>query len=743
MKGIRRAIALLLATVLCLSALSGCSLGEEPTKRPVTKLTVGYAALDGKYSPFYASSEADRDVVDMTQLRLLSVDRNGQVVTNGIKGETIAYSGTDYTYTGPADVVIITHEDGTVDYQFTLRQDLRFSDGKPLTANDVVFTMYVLCDPTYDGPVDFASLPISGLSNYRRGMTAKWKLMMKDTPSSAAEGSPDGYYTAAEAMAFWATFNRAGEAFAKSIVDSYLEDRKGSTVQGVAALLGYTDLPETAQAIDLFNAIVDRRGYDVKAIDREQKTLSFEELLVSYLDESQRKGVKTGDAAREIAGIKKTGTYSFTVTLDYLDANALSQFCFAIAPLHHYGNSGLYNEQKNMFGFHKGDLSSIRRKNSAPLGAGPYYLTHQWAGLVGFKANDTYYRGRPQIDEITFRKSVEGNKIAALQNKELGLSVVDLGTEATTAIERANGGVLNGDVMSVRTVDDTGFGYLGMAADGVKVGEEPDSEASRHLRTGLLMAFSHYRQLSMENHYGSLITLPGLPFADTDELYMIDAEGQPLNFLADPTEDRDALVRETILGHLNAAGYTVENGKVIAAPEGASLKFTVVFGGSGGRKHPAYLMLTKAQELLGDIGIRLLIEDASSESNVRMQAADESGKIWCVERRVSTPADMYTYYFSGDGTYPAGGAQYLTEITDEKLNALLLQARAETDEAKRLKLYAACADLVKAQAVELPLYHRRQAVVVRSDAINAGTLAKDMTGYYGWIREIESLRVAG
>ena len=65
---------------------------------------------------------------------LLLTDREGSVVLKGIEGDVRPYNGTDYTYYGPADCEIKENTDGTVDYNFKLREDLKFSDGEPLTA---------------------------------------------------------------------------------------------------------------------------------------------------------------------------------------------------------------------------------------------------------------------------------------------------------------------------------------------------------------------------------------------------------------------------------------------------------------------------------------------------------------------------------------------------------------------------------------------------------------------------------
>lgn len=85
-----------------------------------------------------------------------------------IEGETTSYNGTDYTYYGPTDLTITENEDGTVYYDFKLRDDLTFSDGEPVTADDIIFSFYVFCDPTYDGSASVYSLPIEGYGRVQK-----------------------------------------------------------------------------------------------------------------------------------------------------------------------------------------------------------------------------------------------------------------------------------------------------------------------------------------------------------------------------------------------------------------------------------------------------------------------------------------------------------------------------------------------------------------------------------------------
>ena len=60
-------------------------------------LVVSNNHFEGKFSPFFAQSAEDQDVVNRTFVNLMDLDRVGAPVLNGIEGETRAYNGTDYT----------------------------------------------------------------------------------------------------------------------------------------------------------------------------------------------------------------------------------------------------------------------------------------------------------------------------------------------------------------------------------------------------------------------------------------------------------------------------------------------------------------------------------------------------------------------------------------------------------------------------------------------------------------------
>ena len=148
-----------MSTVLCgvISFSTVATLGSCGQKKK-DSITIMTEELSGLFNPFYATSGTDMDVVGMTQIGMLSTDRNGNLVA----GDTEPTVVKDFEYH-----IEGTGEEAKTIYTFVLKNNLKFSDGHPLTMEDVLFNMYEYLDPVYTGSSTMYSIDIEGLSQYR------------------------------------------------------------------------------------------------------------------------------------------------------------------------------------------------------------------------------------------------------------------------------------------------------------------------------------------------------------------------------------------------------------------------------------------------------------------------------------------------------------------------------------------------------------------------------------------------
>ena len=241
----RSILALVLALALVLS-IGGAAFAEETAEKG-TPLVVAYSPFSAKFSPFYADTGYDQDAVSLTQISILTTDRAGGIIYNAIEGETVPYNGTDYLYTGPADISVVYDEaTDTTKYTAKIRDDLVFSDGVPVTADDIIFTYYTYLDPSYVGSTTLSSYGIVGLNEYQTQTTSE----VYDKYSALADeifaAGPDHEWSEADGWTkeqqdgFWALVKEGWMNDVQGIVDyvlanyiSYSEDYAGMTAEEI------------------------------------------------------------------------------------------------------------------------------------------------------------------------------------------------------------------------------------------------------------------------------------------------------------------------------------------------------------------------------------------------------------------------------------------------------------------------------------------------------------------------------
>lgn len=769
----KRALALILSLVMCVGLFTACGEQKNPDgnggESKDTPLVVGYSAFNQKFSPFFSETEYDQDVWVMTSLGLLNSDRQGQIIMKGIEGETHNYNGTDYTYYGPADCEIVQKDDGTVDYNFKMREDLVFSDGEKVTIDDVIFSMYVLCDPTYDGNSTLYAAPIQGMAAYRAGMTT----LAKALAAAGRDNADFTYWTEEQQTKFWDNFDKGLVPFAEGIVAACVEGGMNTEgdIAGAAANWGFDGLAADATIQDFAMAIGNQYGWVFSAMEKE---VGNTDALSTMMDadvynDYPTTGVKTGESADSITGIKKTGDYSMTVTLDKVDATAIYQLGVTIAPLHYYGDPAQFDAENNKFGFPKGDLSSVRAKTTEPMGAGPYKFLKYEDGVVYFEANENYFLGAPKTKYLNFQQCMsDDDKLNGVITGTIDITDPTFSNDTVDAITKANNGSgVDGDKVTTDTVDNLGYGYLGMSAACVNVGGEPGSDASKNLRKAFATVFSVYRDVAIESYYGERASVINYPISNTswaapqptDDGYKVafsvDVNGNDIYTSGMSADERYAAALQAALGYFEAAGYTVTDGKLTAAPAGAKLEYELQIPADGSGDHPAFMMVSEAKKALETIGMNLIITDLSDSSGLWTGIDAHQVDMWCAAWSATVDPDMYQIYYSdvanckgdlGTGKNPFGGAAQggsnkMYCIADPELDNLIMTARESLDQSYRKTMYKACLDIVVDWAVEVPVYQRQNAIIFSTERVNMSTVTPDITTFYKWYSEIEKIEL--
>lgn len=121
----------------------------EKTKQRKDLFIAGISAPGGVFLPYFYENGWDGNVTDPIFAPLVNLDKNGKPV--GVLAKSWDVSNDQLTYT------------------FHLRDGLKFSDGSPLTADDVAFTLTLLHDPAYAGYQDISLTAIKGGKEYKEG----------------------------------------------------------------------------------------------------------------------------------------------------------------------------------------------------------------------------------------------------------------------------------------------------------------------------------------------------------------------------------------------------------------------------------------------------------------------------------------------------------------------------------------------------------------------------------------------
>jgi len=745
-------------------------------------LVLSTGTLDGKLNPFFATSAYDTDVEGVTQLPLLATNKDGEPIA-GIDVASYAYSYTQEVKNKDTDNAVS-------EYTFILKNGITFSDGKPVTAKDVLFSIYVLCDPLYDGPSTYYSIDIQGMEEYRTQTTKevneKYTALAEKIYAAGFTVGEDGafIYGTAEGVTkeqqkeFWDLLDEAGEKFAQEIIDSVYADYPdyigsdnfpGFTLEEVAksetlkvafgmAMWGYGSVDgeskrftdKLGNTYDLSKSdtqltaaiywenILKDYDYDVNALNEQTAGTEIYEFLHNlYLLKVGGKEVEGG--IPNISGITSgkmkcdDGVEREYVKLSVngVDPTAIFKMAIEVAPFHYYteGYSGTLNE--NGVALNTPEfMSHLKSKNNKPVGAGPYKFLSYKDNVVTYEANDNFLLGAPKIKTLRYQVISLGSELDALKTGTVHYSDPSASPEIINDITKGEGDYAK---MAYTLVDNDGYGYIGIQAQAI-----PEWNVRKAIAHAMNV------QLAVDNYYpnglGSVnyrtMTKVNWAYPDNPEnLFPYDATG----------ETSKNLFLEAGYEYDDAANIMKYPGGHEKAGQQVTLKFTIP---SDAKDHPAGSIFQNTQEVLGKIGVKVEIEvdenildklSTAYESGVQVWAAawGEGGvdpdmfQIWCSDDTNQAPSNTGLHWLYKNGSDDQQQAL-------KKLNELIAAARTTLDMEERKAIYKEALEYSTGLAVEIPTYQRKNLFAYDKNVIKTDTLLKgeDVTPFQSPIKQI-------
>ena len=195
---------------------------EDITRTPEEEgeKTVPVPEAWGKLNPFYSTEPTDCEIVDQTQLRLFDVKDDGGIRTG------LAFPCGAYRVEKTESGITVEGSDKTYDkYAIVLKQGLTFADGTPVTADDVLFSIYTLSDKDYKGIRGLGDLNILGMREYHTQVPRS----VRDEAARAIAAGLTEEGTCPEDFAdkqlwsdVWINYDVAGVAFVEDMVASVM-----------------------------------------------------------------------------------------------------------------------------------------------------------------------------------------------------------------------------------------------------------------------------------------------------------------------------------------------------------------------------------------------------------------------------------------------------------------------------------------------------------------------------------------
>ncbi|ABX41192.1 ABC transporter substrate-binding protein [Lachnoclostridium phytofermentans] len=724
-------------------------------------LVISTLTLDGKFTPFFGTSEPDRLIYEKTQITLIANNETAEPVA-GVDVPTAAW-----------DFKMTTNDDQSKStYKFWIKNGVQFSDGHVLTVDDVLFNLYVLLDPKYDGSSTLYSMHIEGLKAYQTqildessadaklaefaeaakkkvdaalagngeaAVTDKlWELVKESVtadsnvlmskqyvPEDFGLVGPEDFLTSApQSIILYYTASCIGRDLITYKDGAFVIDAAtGLTVDKMSTYTEQDYIDASMKCIkETINAAEFDEAFDYTTVDDAKAFFAGEEKS-AYLEANKGtvKSISGITKGKEVCsdGVERE---TLTVVLNGVDPKAIWNFTFEVAPMHYYAGQARHDKANGVdyFGV---DFSSaafmleLKEFNGLPMGAGAYKMTDANNsenptadkfydnGICYFVANDNFLLGAPKVKYLRYKTINAGSELDSVLTGDVHYS--DPKASATTINKITSDSSYSH--MNYVLVDNLGYGYIGINAQLV-----PDLNVRRALMSAMDTA------LTLGAYPGGLAQVIHRPMSQVSWAY---PEGCTAMY---PFDETGAASKAFFL----KAGYKETADGKLLAPDGSkpSFKFTLP---SSADDHPAGQVFLKTQEVLEKIGVEVIID---IDQNLLSKLNEGIISVWAAAWQATIDPDMFQVYCSdpskNQATSPkSSGLYYKFENgSDEekailvRLNELIEQGRSTLNVDERKPIYSEALDKAMEMAVELPTYQRKNMYVYNKSVIDPSSL---------------------
>ncbi len=724
----KRLVSLALAAIsVSAAALPMIACDEKPNDPKTTSLKFSIDALDGNFNPFFATSASDSKIVAQTQISMLTMDASGNPVCG--ENEPTAVLSYERKMKNGEEITTNGSEATSTEYEFVIKNGIKFSDGTPLTIKDVLFNLYVYLDPMYTGSATIDSTKIKGLNAYR----------LQDPLASDDQDVNEGekmFYSLADARII-NVINHLSDKTNYPLTDEIEAD-----IAFIKKLFfEEAEHDETANADTFDSQIVDVLT-SLGTVNTLREELAAE-IRSAYYDDFKEEN--DGLVVEKISGIT-TGTKVvddekhdvLKIEFNGVDPKAILNFTFSVAPMHYYAGETYANKANGIdyFGVEYSNKEFFQNvlqapeKNALPMGAGAYQVSNSKGESTDVDGDEFYSGGwvyftrnnyfntvgsglhNAKVKNLWYKIVPNDQILDSLINDEIYVGLLDANPE--------NFRIVNGyDYLNTVTYTTNTYGYVGINPKAV-----PDVEVRQAIMKAMDTA-----SIIRDYYSVDLAEIVHRPTSTQSWAYP-KVDGKNVGRHKKVKFSRDV---EEICTLVEAAGYRRTDVNSVYSKDGKPLQLVFTIAGES-KDHPAYDMFVETAEWLNEnCGF-----DVTVATDIHAHSKLETGdlQVWAATRVCDVDPDLYLRYHKDslaasvkNWGYPTIFADTTGQFTYEKgiidqLSAKIEAGRATLNRTERGRNYAEALDLIMELCVELPTYQKKDMVVYNKKVVKGKTINK-------------------